>query len=52
MQCFAMPETAHDLDVVLYLPDPDNMLADERDALLSGVENRCAVHFGKTRIMA
>ncbi|EIW8626943.1 MULTISPECIES: baseplate J/gp47 family protein [Klebsiella/Raoultella group] len=44
MQCFAMPETAHDLDVVLYLPDPDNMLADERDALLSGVENlvRCA----------
>ncbi|ATQ89567.1 baseplate J/gp47 family protein [Klebsiella pneumoniae] len=44
MQCFAMPETAHDLDVVLYLPDPDNMLADERDVLLSGVENlvRCA----------
>ena len=39
MQCFAMPETSHDLDVVLYLPDPDNMLADERDALLSGVEN-------------
>ncbi len=44
MQCFAMQETSHDLDVVLYLPDPDNMLADERDALLSGVENlvRCA----------
>lgn len=51
MQCFAMPETSHDLDVVLYLPDPDNMLADERDALLSGWKIWCAARFGKTRIM-
>ncbi|EOY4357698.1 baseplate J/gp47 family protein [Cronobacter sakazakii] len=44
MQCFAMPETRHELDVVIYVASPDNMTADEKSALLAGAENliRCA----------
>ncbi|MFS7361465.1 baseplate J/gp47 family protein [Rahnella inusitata] len=44
MQCFGMPETLHDLAVVLYLPDPDNVSAEDTAVLTAGVENliRCA----------
>lgn len=44
MQCFGMPETSHDLAVVLYLPDPDNMSAEDTSVLTAGVQNliRCA----------
>jgi len=44
MQCFAMPETRHVLDVVVYVENPDNMTGDAQNALKTGVENliRCA----------
>ncbi|EOH0527424.1 baseplate J/gp47 family protein [Klebsiella aerogenes] len=44
MQCFAMPETRHDLAVSVYVPSVSNMTNDEVSALKSGVENliRCA----------
>ena len=44
LQCFGMPETLHDLTVVLYVPDPDNLSADEKAVIRAGVENliRCA----------
>ncbi len=44
MQCFAMPETRHDLAVSVYVPSVSNMTDGEVNALKSGVENliRCA----------
>lgn len=44
LQCFAMPETRHDLAVVLYVPDPAIMSEEDAAALKSGAENliRCA----------
>ncbi|EPL9863385.1 baseplate J/gp47 family protein [Klebsiella aerogenes] len=44
MQCFAIPETRHDLAVSVYVPSVSNMTNDEVNALKSGVENliRCA----------
>ncbi|EHM47033.1 baseplate J/gp47 family protein [Yokenella regensburgei] len=44
MQCFAMPETRHDLGVAVYVPSVSNMTPDEVQALKAGVENlvRCA----------
>ena len=44
MQCFAMPETRHLLDVVVYINDPDNMTDEAQGTLKAGVENliRCA----------
>lgn len=44
MQCFAMPETRHDLGVTVYVPSVSNMTADEVKVLKAGVENlvRCA----------
>ncbi|HEY3982668.1 baseplate J/gp47 family protein [Cedecea sp.] len=44
MQCFAMPETRHRLDVKVFVLNPDNMTEEGRALLLTGVENliRCA----------
>lgn len=44
MQCFAMPETRHDLAVVLYLEDPDNMTAENQALLVKNAGHliRCA----------
>ncbi|ELY6322054.1 baseplate J/gp47 family protein [Cronobacter turicensis] len=44
MQCFAMPETRHSLDVALYVRNLANLTDDERRALCTGAENliRCA----------
>lgn len=44
MQCFAMPETRHDLAVTVYVKNLSNLTADDSAALTSGVENliRCA----------
>lgn len=44
MQCFAMPETFHDLAVTVYVKNLANMTGDERSTLQSGIENmvRCA----------
>lgn len=44
MQCMALPEALHDLDVIVYVENPDNLTTDDRTALLAGVENliRCA----------
>lgn len=39
MQCFAMPETLHDLTVTAYVVNPDNLSDDERRALAGGIEN-------------
>lgn len=39
MQCFAMPETLHDLTVTAYVVNPDNLSDEARAALLSGIEN-------------
>lgn len=39
MQCFAMPETLHQLDVIVYVESLANLSTDDYDALLSGVEN-------------
>lgn len=44
MQCFAMPETRHDLAVTVYLSTLSNMTDEEAQTLKNGVENliRCA----------
>lgn len=44
MQCFAMPETRHDLAVTVYVASVSNMTAEDAAALIAGVENliRCA----------
>lgn len=39
MQCFAMPETLHQLDVTVFVKNLVNLEADDRAALESGVEN-------------
>ncbi|KUQ05634.1 hypothetical protein AWI07_03700 [Enterobacter roggenkampii] len=39
MQCFAMPETLHQLDVTVYVENLANLASDEYTALKSGVEN-------------
>lgn len=39
MQCFAMPETQHDLAVMLYLKDPDNMTAENQALLIKNAGN-------------
>ncbi|MHC5175233.1 baseplate J/gp47 family protein [Serratia rhizosphaerae] len=44
MQCFAMPETRHDLSVRVFVANPDNLNAEEQAALLGGIDDliRCA----------
>ncbi|MDY7948508.1 baseplate J/gp47 family protein [Escherichia coli] len=44
LQCFAMPETRHDLAVTVYVASISNMATEEAAALKTGVENliRCA----------
>ena len=44
MQCFPMPETRHDLDVVVYVKNKANLSVDDLAALKTGAENliRCA----------
>ncbi|EGT5209038.1 baseplate J/gp47 family protein [Cronobacter turicensis] len=44
MQCFAMPETRHSLDVTVYVTSLANLTDDEQNALRTGAENliRCA----------
>ncbi|ELY5891068.1 baseplate J/gp47 family protein [Cronobacter sakazakii] len=44
MQCFAMPETRHSLDVTVYVMSLANLTDDEQNALRTGAENliRCA----------
>ncbi|MCE1897118.1 baseplate J/gp47 family protein, partial [Enterobacter hormaechei] len=44
MQCFAMPETRHDLSVTVYVRNLNNLEAEQQDALKKGIENliRCA----------
>lgn len=44
MQCYALPETRHELSVTIFVPSRENMTADELAGLVSGVENliRCA----------
>lgn len=44
MQCFPMPETHHELDVVVYVKNKANLSADDLTALKAGAENliRCA----------
>lgn len=44
MQCFPMPETRHDLEVVVYVKNSANFSTDELTSLADGVENliRCA----------
>ncbi|WP_229905720.1 P2 family phage major capsid protein [Rahnella laticis] len=39
LQCMAMPETQHNLTVTLYVTNPDNMTAEEKAGLTSGVSN-------------
>lgn len=39
MQCFAMPETRHDLTVTVYVPSVSNMAESDAKSLRSGVEN-------------
>lgn len=39
MQCFAMPETLHALDVTVYVENLANLATDDAAALKSGVEN-------------
>jgi uncharacterized phage protein gp47/JayE len=39
MQCFAMPETQHELTVTAYIVNPDNLSDEARAALRSGIEN-------------
>lgn len=39
MQCFAMPETQHQLKVTVYVENLANLSGDENTALKSGVEN-------------
>lgn len=44
MQCYPMPETLHDLSVIVYVNNLSNLSDDETKALREGVENliRCA----------
>lgn len=44
MQCFAMPETRHDLIVTVWVKNLTNLEQEQRDSLKAGVENltRCA----------
>ncbi|MDS1913619.1 baseplate J/gp47 family protein [Enterobacter asburiae] len=44
MQCFAMPETCHDLSVTVYVRNLSNLEAEQQDTLKKGIENliRCA----------
>ncbi|MGQ8702885.1 baseplate J/gp47 family protein [Serratia marcescens] len=44
LQCFPMPETQHQLDVIVYVPANANLSDDDRAALKANVENlvRCA----------
>lgn len=44
MQCFAIPETRHSLDVTVYVTSLANLTDDEQNALRTGAENliRCA----------
>ncbi|MCE1910383.1 baseplate J/gp47 family protein, partial [Enterobacter hormaechei] len=44
MQCFAMPETRHDLSVTVYVRNLSNLEAEQQDTLKKGIENliRCA----------
>ncbi|EGT0241238.1 hypothetical protein I4R90_004648, partial [Salmonella enterica] len=44
MQCYAMPETLHDLTVTVYVRNLANLTEDERNSLKAGIENmiRCA----------
>ncbi|ECI7176973.1 baseplate J/gp47 family protein [Salmonella enterica] len=44
MQCYAMPETLHDLAVTVYVRNLANLTDDERNSLKDGIENmiRCA----------
>lgn len=44
MQCFAMPETRHDLIVTVWVKNLTNLEQEQRDSLRAGVENltRCA----------
>ncbi|WP_207384102.1 baseplate J/gp47 family protein, partial [Enterobacter hormaechei] len=44
MQCFAMPETRHDLNVTVYVRNLGNLEAEQQDTLKKGIENliRCA----------
>ena len=44
MQCYAMPETRHDLVVTVYVRNLANLTDDERNSLKAGIENmiRCA----------
>lgn len=44
MQCFPMPETRHDLEVVVYVKNKANLSVDDLAALKAGAENliRCA----------
>ena len=44
MQCFAMPETRHDLIVTVWVKNLSNLVQEQRDSLKAGVENltRCA----------
>ena len=44
MQCFAMPETRHDLIVTVWIKNLTNLEQEQRDSLKAGVENltRCA----------
>ncbi|WP_336819376.1 baseplate J/gp47 family protein [Cedecea sp. MMO-103] len=44
MQCFAIPETRHDLAVTVWVSSLSNIGAEQRDGLKKGVENlvRCA----------
>lgn len=44
LQCFAMPETQHDLAVTLYVASRENLSAEEQAELRAGVSNmiRCA----------
>lgn len=44
MQCFAMPETRHDLAVTVWVRSLSNLEQEQRDSLKKGIENlvRCA----------
>lgn len=44
MQCFAMPETRHDLSVTVYVRNLSNLEVEQQDTLKKGIENliRCA----------
>ena len=44
MQCYAMPETLHDLAVTVYVRNLTNLTDDEQNSLKNGIENliRCA----------